>query len=431
MLFKNIAVIDENFNYIPDMFILTDGDKIKYVGKICPENFSGEVYDGKGKVCLPAFVNAHSHSPMTLLRGYAENLPLDRWLNERVFPFEDKIKGEDAYFAASLAIAEMLSCGTASFSDMYFFSENVAKAVIDSGIKCNFSRAITSFEDTDIENIKSFKESEEIIKEFHNAANGRLKIDMSLHAEYTNRRSVIEQFGKKVIERGLNAHIHLSETKKEHEECKQKYGLTPAELFLKCGVFEVPTTAAHCVWVEKNDIEILKEKGATVATCPASNMKLGSGICDVYSLLQSGVNVAIGTDSASSNNNLNILKDIYLCAILPKGFYHRADIVSEKDVLKMATVNGYRSQGRTDCGVIKEGMRADLTVMDIDKEHMYPQTDIVNNLVYAANGSDVVLTMVDGKILYKNGEFLTLDIEKIKHTVNSITGSIISEVNSK
>lgn len=431
MLFKNIAVFDEGFNYIPNMFVLTDCSKIKYVGEKCPENYTGEVYDGRCKLLMPAFVNAHSHSPMTLLRGYAENLPLDRWLNEKVFPFEDQIKGEDAYYSSSLAIAEMISCGTASFSDMYFFSENVAKAVIDSGIKCNFSRAITSFEDTDIENIKSFRESEEIVKEFHNCADGRLKIDMSLHAEYTNRRSVMEQFGQKVQERGLNAHIHLSETQKEHEECKQKYGLTPAELFLQCGVFEAPTTAAHCVWVEKGDIEILKQKGVTVATCPASNMKLGSGICDIASLLNNGVNVAIGTDSASSNNNLNLHKEMYLCAILPKGFYHRADIVSEKDVLKMATANGYKSQGRQDCGIIKEGMKADLIVMDIDKEHMYPQTDIVNNLVYAADRSDVVLTMVDGKVLYKNGEFLTLDIEKIKHTVNSITKRIISEVNSK
>lgn len=430
MLFKNIAAVDEDFNYIPDMYVATDEDKITYVGSEKPENYKGDEYNGKGKIILPAFVNAHSHSPMTLLRGYAENLPLDRWLNEKVFPFEDRIKGEDAYFATSLAIAEMLRCGTVSFSDMYFFSENVAKAVIDSGIKCNFSRAITSFEDTNIENIKSFQESEEIIKEFHNAADGRLKIDMSLHAEYTNRRAVMEQFGKRVQERGLNAHIHLSETQKEHEECKQKYGLTPAELFCECGVFEVPTTAAHCVWIEKKDIVILKEKGVTVATCPASNMKLGSGVCDIYSLLQGGVNVAIGTDSVSSNNNLNILKDIYLCAILPKGFYHRADIVSEKDVLKMATVNGYNSQGRHGSGAIKEGMKADLTVMNIDAEHMYPQTDIINNLVYAACGSDVVLTMVDGKVLYKDGEFLTLDIEKIKYTVNNTAKRIISEVNS-
>lgn len=431
MLFKNIGIVDENFNFQPRMYVLTDGNKIKYVGEICPENFGGEAYDGEGKVMLPSFVNAHSHSPMTLLRGYAENLPLDRWLNERVFPFEDQITDEDAYFSTSLAIAEMLRCGTASFSDMYFFSESVAKAVIESGIKCNFSRAITSFEDTDIENIKSFRESEEIVKEFHNAADGRLKIDMSLHAEYTNRRSVMEQFGKKVQERKLNAHIHLSETQKEHEECKQKYGLTPAELFSACGVFEVPTTAAHCVWIEKSDIEIFKEKGVTVATCPASNMKLGSGVCDVYSFLQNGVNVAVGTDSAASNNNLNILKDIYLCAILSKGFYHRADIVSEKDVLKIATVNGYRSQGRNDCGVIKEGMKADLTVMNLNTEHMYPQTDVINNLVYAANGSDVGLTMVDGKVLYQNGEFLTIDIERIKYEVENRTKRIISEVNSK
>lgn len=327
-----------------------------------------------------------------------------------------------------LAIAEMLRYGTVSFSDMYFFSENVAKAVTDSGIKCNFSRAITSFEDTDIENLQSFRESEDIVKRFHNAADGRLKIDMSLHAEYTNRRTIIEQFAEKVRERGLRAHIHLSETKKEHEECKAKYSLTPTQLFYKCGVFDVPTTAAHCVWVEDGDIELLREKGVTAATCPASNLKLGSGICDVYKLLKSGVNVAIGTDSVASNNNLNMIKEMFLCALLPKGLHNDASVVSERDILKMATVNGYKAQGREDSGAIKAGYKADLCVLNIESEHMYPQTDMINNLVYAADGADVVLTMADGKVLYKDGEFTTIDIEKVKSTVNAAASRIISEV---
>lgn len=428
MLFKNIGIVDENFDYVKSMFVETKDDRIVYVSSVRPENYEGEEYDGTGKVLMPGFVNAHSHSPMTLLRGYAENLPLQRWLNEKVFPFEDRIKGEDAYYSSMLAIAEMLRYGTVSFSDMYFFSENVAKAVTDSGIKCNFSRAITSFEDTDIENLQSFRESEDIVKRFHNAADGRLKIDMSLHAEYTNRRTIIEQFAEKVRERGLRAHIHLSETKKEHEECKAKYSLTPTQLFCQCGVFDVPTTAAHCVWVEDGDIELLREKGVTAATCPASNLKLGSGICNVYKLLKSGVNVAIGTDSVASNNNLNMIKEMFLCALLPKGLHNDASVVSERDILKMATVNGYKAQGREDSGAIKAGYKADLCVLNIESEHMYPQTDMINNLVYAADGADVVLTMADGRVLYKDGEFTTIDIEKVKSTVNAAASRIISEV---
>lgn len=432
MLFENIGIINEKFDYIENMFVGVKNDKICYVGNKKPTEDFGEVYNGNGKVLLSGFVNAHTHSPMTLLRGYAENLPLDRWLNEKVFPFEDRVKGEDAFFSSTLAIAEMLKYGTTSFSDMYFFSDNVANAVIDSGIKCNFSRAITSFSDCDISEIKSFRESEEMIKNYHLAANGRFIADMSLHAEYTNRPAIIEQFAEAVKKHNLIAHIHMSETQKEHIECKQRNGgLSPAELFSKLGVFDVPTIAAHCVWVEDRDIEIMKEKGVTVTTCPASNLKLGSGVCDVDKLLRSGVNVAVGTDSVSSNNNFNIMKDIYLCAVLPKGIYHKADIVSEKDVLKMATVNGYKAQGRTDCGIIKEGFKADLIVMDIDTVSMCPHTDIVNNLVYAANGADVVMTMVDGKILYKNGEYTTIDIEKIKFEVEKRTKRIIAEVQAK
>ena len=190
----------------------------------------------------------------------------------------------------------------------------------------------------------------------------------------------------------------------------------------------MPTIAAHCVWVEDGDIELLRENGVTAATCPASNLKLGSGICDVYKLLKSGVNVAIGTDSVASNNNLNMIKEMFLCALLPKGLHNDASVVSERDILKMATVNGYRAQGREDSGAIKAGYKADLCVLSIESEHMYPQTDMINNLVYAADGADVVLTMVDGRVLYKDGEFTTIDIEKVKSTVNSAAGRIISEV---
>lgn len=430
MLFSNIGIIDENFDYKDNMYVGVEKNTIKYVGCEKPSADFGETYDGKGKVLLSGFVNAHTHSPMTLLRGYAENLPLDRWLNEKVFPFEDKIQDEDAYYSSLLGIAEMLKYGTTSFTDMYFFSESVANAVIDSGIKCNFGRAITSFSDCDINEIASFRESEAVFKNYHGEADGRFLVDMSLHAEYTNRPIVIEQFAEVVKEHKLNAHIHLSETQKEHEECKQRNsGLTPTQLFEKCGVFDVPTTAAHCVWLEDGDVEILKDKGVTVATCPASNLKLGSGVCDIDKLLKNQVNVAVGTDSVSSNNNFNILKDIYLCATLPKGFFHKPDIVSEKDVLKMATVNGYRSQGRFDCGKISVGCRADLIVMDIDTVSMCPHTDVLNNLVYAANGADVVLTMVDGNVLYKDGEFLSIDIEKIKFEVEKRTKRIITEVN--
>lgn len=428
MLFKDISIIDEELNVKNNMYVGVSDGKIEYVGEEKPQKNYGEEYDGRKKLLSPGFVNLHTHSPMTLLRGYAENLPLDRWLNDRVFPFEDKLNCERAYYGTMLSIAEMLSSGTTSFTDMYFFGDGVMKAVIESGAKTNFGRSIVSFAEEDIFKNDRFCEGVYLTEKYHNTENGRIKIDMSLHAEYTNMLSIIEQFGEYTRGRGQINHIHLSETKAEHDACKEKYGKTPARLFYDAGIMDSPAIFAHCVWVEESDIDLFAEKGATVAHCPASNLKLGSGMCNTYKLLQKGVNIGIGTDSAASNNGLDIMREMYLAAILPKGVCNRADIVTPRDVFKMATVNGYKAQGREDCGVIKEGFKADLVVIDLDKPNMYPDFDVLNNIVYSADKSNVVLTMVDGKVLYKNGEFMTVDVEKIGYEVSRLVRQVESEV---
>ncbi|MGN0569770.1 MAG: amidohydrolase [Candidatus Fimenecus sp.] len=428
MLFKDIAIIDENFNIKNNMYVGVSDGKIEYIGSEKPQKDYGEEYDGRKKLLSPGFVNLHTHSPMTLLRGYAENLSLDRWLNDRVFPFEDKLNCERAYYGTMLSIAEMLSSGTTSFTDMYFFGDGVMKAVIESGAKTNFGRSIVSFADEDIFKNDRFCEGVYLTEKYHNTENGRIKIDMSLHAEYTNMLSIIEQFGEYTRGRGQINHIHLSETKAEHEACKEKYGKTPARLFYDAGIMDSPAIFAHCVWVEDSDIDLFAEKGATVAHCPASNLKLGSGMCNTYELLQKGINIGIGTDSAASNNGLDIMREMYLAAILPKGICNRADIVTPRDVFKMATINGYKAQGRTDCGVIKEGFKADLVVIDLDKPNMYPDFDVLNNIVYSADKSNVVLTMVDGNVLYKNGEFMTVDVEKIGYEVSHLVRQVEREV---
>ena len=428
MLFKNISIITPNLEIQNNMFVGIEGDKIDYVGTEKPQKNYGEEYDGNKKLLSAGFVNLHTHSPMTLLRGYAENLPLDRWLNDRVFPFEDRLNCDRAYYGTMLSIAEMLACGTTSFTDMYFFGDGVMKAVIESGAKTNFGRSIVSFVDEDITKNERFQEGVYLTEKYHNTQNGRIKIDMSLHAEYSNRLSIIEQFGEYTKGRGQINHIHLSETKSEHEACKEKYGKTPARLFADAGVLDSPSVLAHCVWVEDEDLDIFAEKGATVAHCPASNLKLGSGVCNTYKMLQKGVNIGVGTDSAASNNGLDIMREMYLAAILPKGIQNRADIITPQEIYKMATVNGYKAQGRNDCGLIKEGYKADLIVLDLDKPNMYPDFDVLNNLVYSANKSDVVLTMVDGKVLYKNGEFTTIDVEKMGAEVSRLVREVEKEV---
>ncbi|MBE6827308.1 MAG: amidohydrolase [Ruminococcaceae bacterium] len=428
MLFKNIGIINENFDYEENMYVGVRDGKIAYISSEMPSEDFGEVYDGRKKVVLPGFVNAHTHSPMTLLRGYAENLPLARWLNEKVFPFENRLNPDRAYFGTMLSIAEMLASGTTSFSDMYFFTEGVMKAVKEAKIKVNYSRSITSFEDVVFTEDSRVREALDAYEKYHNTENGRIKIDMCLHAEYTNKLSMIEQFGKYTAQMDTVNHIHVSETESEHESCREKYGKTPTELFESAGVMQRPCLFAHCVWVEDGDIEIFRKNGVSVASCPASNLKLGSGVCDTYKLLGNGVNVALGTDSASSNNGLDMLREMYLASILPKGFRRQADIVEPRQVLRMATVNGARAQGRFDCGLIKEGFCADLTVIDMDKPNLYPDFDVINNIVYSASKSDVVLTMVDGDVLYRDGEYKYIDVKTIGEKCNEIVRQVVREV---
>lgn len=428
MLFEHIDYLDENFEVKKDAFIGIKDDKIAYIGTEKPQEDFGEVYNGKHGLMMSGFVNAHSHAPMTLLRGYGENLPLDRWLNEKIFPFEDKLTDNAIAASTTLACAEMIRFGTVSFSDMYFFSQTMAKSILDSGIKCNLSRGLTVFSDQDYEQLEAYKDNVDLLKNYQNAGNGRLKIDLCIHGEYTTTPKVVEAVAKHAKSENVNVHIHLSETKKEHEECKQRHGKTPTKYFADLGLFDQPTTAAHCVWVEDEDIDILKKYGVTVACNPVSNMKLASGFAPIPKMLEKGINIALGTDGCASNNNLNIMQDLYLFALLYKGVTGDPTVVTPKQALMTATLNGFKAQGRIDSGKIAVGQKADIIVLNTDVPYMYPTTDIACNLVYAAQGSDVKLTMVDGKVLYKDGEYLTIDIEKAKAQTQMHTDAILQQL---
>lgn len=428
MLFEHIDYLDENFEVKKDAFIGVKDGKIAYIGTEKPEEDFGEVYNGKHGIMMSGFVNAHSHAPMTLLRGYGENLPLDRWLNEKIFPFEDKLTDNAIAASTTLACAEMIRFGTVSFSDMYFFSQTMAKSILDSGMKCNLSRGLTVFSDQDYEQLEAYKDNVDLLKNYQNAGNGRLKIDLCIHGEYTTTPKVVEALAKHAKSENVNVHIHLSETKKEHEECKQRHGKTPAKYFADLGLFDQPTTAAHCVWVEDEDIELFKKYGVTVACNPVSNMKLASGFAPIPKMLEKGVNIALGTDGCASNNNLNIMQDLYLFALLYKGVTGNPTVVTPKQALMAATLNGFKSQGRMDSGKIAVGQKADIIVINTDVPNMYPATDIACNLVYAAQGNDIKLTMVDGKVLYKDGEYLTIDIEKAKAQTQMHTDAILQQL---
>lgn len=413
MLFKNIAILDENYEIKESRYVGTEKDKIAYIGTETPETDFGEVYDGKNKLLMPAFFNAHAHSPMMLMRGYGENLTLQDWLNTRIFPFEDKLTSEAVYYATLLAMAESLRFGIVSSSDMYYFCDDMVRAVEESGAKANISRSITSFAEGSVKNNDSYREAEALIRDYHGAAEGRILIDASIHAEYTNTVTSMTEVADLAKKYGVNMHMHVSETKQEHEECKARHGgRTPAQLLCDLGAFDTRTTAAHCVWAEEEDIEIFSEKGVTVVTCPVSNLKLASGVCNVPALMKKGVNVAIGTDSVASNNSLNFIEEMKFFALLNKERRNDPTLITPKETLRAAARAGALSQGREDCGVLAVGRKADLTVLDIGQPHMRPVHNLANNIVYSASGSDVVLTMADGRVLYRDGDFLTIDVEK-------------------
>lgn len=428
MLFCGIDLLDEQFHLQKNRFVGVRNGRIDYIGKTKPTEAYDREYNGANRLLMTGAFNAHSHAPMTLLRGYAENLPLSEWLNSRVFPFEAKLRPNDIYNGTMLAIAEMLRFGTVSFSDMYYMGEEVARAVLETGIKCNFSRGVTCFDNSEYLDLKAYNEAQRLISLFHNAGEERLKIDLSIHGEYTSTPSVVAALAEHALEQQVHVHIHLSETLEEHEACKSRHGKTPARYFYDLRVFENPTTAAHCVWLEDEDMDIFLENGVTVAACPVSNMKLASGFARVDKMLAKGLRVALGTDSAASNNNLNIFKDVHAFAIVYKASSGNPAAITPAQALHAITAAGARSQGREDCGVLKVGAKADLIVFDTAVPHMIPAHDVLNNLVFAAQGSDIRLTMVDGEVLYENGEYKTLDIEKVLFEAQQSTRDILERV---
>jgi 5-methylthioadenosine/S-adenosylhomocysteine deaminase len=406
------------------------GERIVHVGAAPPAGAFDRVLDGRERLLAPGFCNAHAHSPMSLMRGYGENMALDDWLTKKIFPFEDRLSGEDVYWATLLSAAESLRYGIVSSTDMYSFCEDMVRAVSESGIKANIGRGIVSDPDEeDADGLERFREATRLYEQFHGAEEGRIRVDMSIHAEYTSSSAVARRVAEYAAEKGAHMHVHISETRAEHESCKgRRGGLTPVAYFDGLGLFGTRTTAAHCVWAEPGDMDILAARNATVASCPVSNLKLAGGVCDVPALFERGVNVAIGTDSVASNNSLDMSEEMKFFALLNKERKGDPTSITPAQTLRAATSAGALSQGRDDCGRVEAGFRADLVVFDVSGPHMHPVHDIRNNLIYSASGGDVALTMVDGRILYEAGRWTTIDTERVEaecaRAVNRILGAL-------
>jgi 5-methylthioadenosine/S-adenosylhomocysteine deaminase len=430
ILFDDITVLNYDGEAVPHTYVCVDGPVITSVGGERPAGSFDRIIPGKNRILMPGFYNAHAHSPMTLMRGYGENLELDRWLNGRIMPYEAKLTGEAVYRATKLAMAESFRNGIVSSSDMYYFCSDMVRAASEAGAKMNVSRGLVMFdEDADPAANEGYKEALSTYREYNDRDDGRILVDYALHAEYTSTPALVRATAALAKETGTRVQVHISETQKEHEECKQRRnGLTPVAYLSGLGLFDTPVTAAHCVWIEEGDRDILREKGATVATCPVSNLKLASGICDVPALFSQGINVAIGTDSVASNNSLNFIEEMKFFALLNKVRRYDPTAVTPRETLHAATRAGALSQGRGDCGSIEAGHRADIILIDVSGPHMTPCYDAGVNVVYSASGGDVALTMIDGRIVYEDGEYLTIDIEKAKAEATTAAVAIAESV---
>ncbi len=416
-ILKNVVLLPEYGFGSKSVNVVIKNKKIAEITENFPINhLDYETVDCQGNLLIPAFYNTHCHAAMTLFRGYGEDLPLQRWLEERIFPAEEKLTYRSVYHASMLAIAEMLRAGIASFSDMYMFQDATAEAVLATGIKANLSRSLVSFDlNGDMSKENRMVEAIRLAEWYHGADEGRILVDFSLHAEYTNVPKACSYVADIANRFHTGMQLHLSETEKEHLECIGRWGKTPTEFFRDTGVLDVPTVAAHCVWLSDSDIEILAEKHTSVAHNPVSNLKLGSGVMPLRKLLDAGVNVGLGTDGVASNNRLDMLRELQFAALIHKGTNRDPAIITSKDVFKIATQNGALAQRRTDCGRIEVGYRADLVLLNKNALHNIPSYDDYAMIAYSAETSDVKMTMVDGRILYRNGEYNSIDEERLRY----------------
>lgn len=429
LLIKNVDIItmnDENM-VIQNGFIGVSGKKIHFVSDKLPEDttFKKEI-DGNGMLAMPGLVNAHSHGAMTLMRNYADDMALETWLFDNIFPVEARLTDKDVYWGTMLAIAEMLKSGVTAFADMYMFMDEVARAVTESGIKANLCKSpVQFFEGGELKRLDRSQGTIDYYKQYHNSADGRIKVFVEIHSTYMFNEKTLTNAAALAKQLNTGIHIHLLETATEVESSKKDYGMTSVEICKKTGVLDVPVLAAHCVHLTDSDLDIMEEMGCSISHNPTSNLKLGSGIARVPEMLKRGINVCLGTDGAASNNNLNMFEEMNLAALIHKGTAMDPQLLKADTVLKMGTGNGAAAIGFTDTGKLVEGMKADIILINTDKPHFYPKNNPLSTVVYSAQASDVDMVIVDGRIIMQNRVFTGIDEERIKYEVYSLSNRLL------
>ena len=398
--------------------IWIENDKITYVGAEKPTEIHWDVERNVcGNLILPGFKNAHTHSAMTFLRSYADDLPLHDWLNTQVFPMEAKLNEDLIYHLSKLAILEYLTSGITANFDMYLTPDSIVQASID----CGFRTVLTGA-------VNDFSQSAALIGVWYHKYNGYhplISFELGFHAEYTTSRDILEDLAALAALYRAPVYTHNSETASEVQSCVEKTGMTPTQYLDSLHLFDYGGGGYHCVHITPEDIEIFKQRGISVITNPASNLKLASGIAPIQALLDAGVNLAIGTDGPASNNCLDMFREMFLTTALAKVRENDASAVDANAVLRMATVGGAKAMRLTDCETLTPGSQADLIVLDLNQPNMQPLNNISKNIVYSGSKQNVVLTMVAGKILYENGQFdVGEDPASIYAKANEITAQL-------
>ncbi len=404
-----IATLDTKNEVIESGYVLVKGETISQVsaGRYEGSLEGIRVIDGKGYCVLPGMVNCHTHMAMTLLRGYGEGLPLMRWLNEKVWPMEAKFKEEHIVAGSKLAMVEMLRSGTTTFSDMYFYQDAVEGCAQEYGMRAVLGYPIMGEGWESL--LNSYLGS---VKRINSGASAMSRAMLAPHSPYTLTKDALKGIAAAAKELGCGIHIHVSETEDEQGIVKQNYGMTPTELLLEAGVFDVKTMAAHCVYLSDGDMEIMKRRNVSPVYNPVSNMKLASGAARVADMLGRGIGVCLGTDGASSNNCLNMFGEMKAGALLQKLTGRDTTALSGREMLEIAAPNGAAALGFENLGRIKPGYLADLIMVNLNKPTMVPVHDIHTNLVFSANGSEVEYVMINGRLVMDKGEFTEIDEER-------------------
>ncbi len=414
ILIKNALILNPNNFEEKKQSLLIKNDLIAEISDEIDESNVDKIIDASGKILLPGLVNTHTHLSMTLFRGLADDLSLDSWLNDHIWPMEANLNGDYCYIGALLGAVELIKSGTTTFSDMYFYMEDVARAVDEAGIRAVLSYGMIDFGDAERREAE-IKENLDLFKNCNGMADGRIKVFLGPHSPYTASEELLIKVRQLADEYNMGIHIHVSETQKEINDISEEKGLRPFEYLDKIGFLGPDVLAAHCVWLSDEEIDIIKKNNVKVSHNPCSNMKLASGIAPISKLLEKDVCVSIGTDGASSNNNLDLIEELKTASLLQKVSTLDPNVLNSHEALAMGTINGAEALGLSDeIGSIEVGKKADIILIDKNSANMVPDsTTLTSNVIYSANGSNVDTTICNGKILMENKKLTVLDEQEI------------------